>query len=125
MYLCDVCDVCVYVVNVIVSKYERTAFGTNGRGVGVYGVEDVDLRWMSDVYGDGDDVEVMMDDVIGICDEYLSNFMMSSSSFSVETLDGAFWDENLGEFDVDGIDLESFLRDLFDDEDVVKDGVVN
>jgi len=123
-YLCDACDARVHAANAIASKHERTALGTNGRGVGAHGAEDADSRRMSDAYGDGDDVEVTTDDVIGICDEYLSNPMMPSSSFPVETLDGAFWDENLGELDADGIDPESFLRDPLDDEDAAKDGVV-
>jgi len=123
-YLCDACDARVHAANAIASKHERTALGTNGRGGGAHGAEDADSRRMSDAYGDGDEVEVTTDDVIGICDEYLSNPMMPSSSFPVETLDGAFWDENLGELDVDRIDPESFLRDPLDDDAAVKHRVV-
>ena len=119
-YLCDACDARVHAANAIASKHERTALGTNGRGGGAHGAEDADSRRMSDAYGDGDEVEVTTDDVIGICDEYLSNPMMPSSSFPVETLDGAFWDENLGELDADRIDPESFLRDPLDDDAAVK-----
>lgn len=58
------------------------------------------------------------DDVIGICEEYLDSSLMPSSSFPVETLDGAFWDETLGPLDDVKLDPESFLRDVpFEDDE--------
>lgn len=98
--------------NGIASKHERRAVG------GHVALGDADSRRPSGEYRGGEYAhagEVTTDDVIGICEEYLDSSLMSS--FPVETLDGAFWDETLGPLDDVKLDPESFLRDVpFEDD---------
>lgn len=104
--------------NVVASKHERRAL------VGHVALGDADSRRPSgehggEAYARAD--EVTTEDVMGICEKYLDSSLMPSSSFPVETLDGAFWDETLGPLDDVKLDPESFLRDLPFEDDIERD----
>lgn len=101
--MCDACDAMVHAANGIASKHERRPV----RGV-ERDVDSADSRRLSKLTRGEVDVDVTTDDVIGMCDEYLHSALMPSSSFPVDTLDGAFWDETIGELDDE---TEQFLRD--------------
>ena len=107
MCLCDACDERVHSANAIAenaspSSGSNVTRGTRIRGASE-GAEDGDAGAARPPAGgggayaaDGAMGGVTTDDFIEMCDGFLNDDAMPSSSFPLDTLDERFWNDNLG-----------------------------
>ena len=109
--------------NTIASRHDRERVSSDAFASVLSGASSHRGSGTAGAYGvcgiieDGGVRTVTTDDVIGICDEYLSDPLVPGTTFPVDTLDGDFWADSLaGDLDDDTLDPESFFRDPLEEQ---------
>ena len=138
MYLCDACDERVHSANAIARMHHRQPLeGKPQDADSRRASEEVEdgaagVRAATTSIGDGDAYAVdgtmdgvTTDDIIGMCDGYLDDDFMPSSSFPLDTLDERFWNDSLRTvLETEMLDPDSFLCDPYaaDEAQTANDG---